>query len=285
MQKTLGLTVFMVTHDLASLNTVCDRVAALAHGKIVAIGPMRELLQSQHPWAGPISTAKCSQMLQPKASYSWKPALPSSSAPSRWWYIAAVFGFVYWPTTPAWSARDLSRRVRGPVPVLVGAAVLFNGIRVGEVSELGLAPANRAASMRPSPVAATTPVRADTKVGLEFQGLTGVPMPRKAVCGRQLRRGADTCCGTWGRTGDYEAARDALRKVDWALYENSGAEGHHRQLQDFLGRPARGKLDGIVAGLERMTGVTAPPASTTYDLRAVRTAGPAGKTINVHAIS
>ena len=50
LQKTLGLTVFMVTHDLASLNTVCDRVAALADGKIVAIGPMRELLQSEHPW-------------------------------------------------------------------------------------------------------------------------------------------------------------------------------------------------------------------------------------------
>ena len=41
LQKTLGLTVFMVTHDLASLNTVCDRVAALADGKIVAIGPMQ----------------------------------------------------------------------------------------------------------------------------------------------------------------------------------------------------------------------------------------------------
>ncbi|MBX9645743.1 MAG: ABC transporter ATP-binding protein [Xanthobacteraceae bacterium] len=50
LQKTLGLTVFMVTHDLASLNVVCDRVAALADGKIVAIGPMRELLQSEHPW-------------------------------------------------------------------------------------------------------------------------------------------------------------------------------------------------------------------------------------------
>ncbi|MGZ3323913.1 MAG: ABC transporter ATP-binding protein, partial [Xanthobacteraceae bacterium] len=50
LQNTLGLTVFMVTHDLASLNVVCDRVAALADGKIVAIGPMRELLQSEHPW-------------------------------------------------------------------------------------------------------------------------------------------------------------------------------------------------------------------------------------------
>ncbi len=68
LQKTLGLTVFMVTHDLASLNTVCDRVAALADGKIVAIGPMRELLQSAHPWVRAYFHGKRSQMLQPKAS-------------------------------------------------------------------------------------------------------------------------------------------------------------------------------------------------------------------------
>jgi phospholipid/cholesterol/gamma-HCH transport system ATP-binding protein len=68
LQQTLGLTVFMVTHDLASLNTVCDRVAALADGKIVAIGPMRDLLQSEHPWVRAYFHGKRSQMLQPKAS-------------------------------------------------------------------------------------------------------------------------------------------------------------------------------------------------------------------------
>ena len=68
LQKTLGLTVFMVTHDLASMYTECDRVAALADGKIVAIGPMRELLQSEHPWVRAYFHGKRSQMLQPKAS-------------------------------------------------------------------------------------------------------------------------------------------------------------------------------------------------------------------------
>ena len=68
LQKTLGLTVFMVTHDLASLYTECDRVAALADGKIVAIGPMRELLQSEHPWVRAYFHGKRSEMLQPKAS-------------------------------------------------------------------------------------------------------------------------------------------------------------------------------------------------------------------------
>lgn len=50
LQGTLGLTVFIVTHDLESLYTVCDRVAALADGKIVAIGPMTTMLECKHPW-------------------------------------------------------------------------------------------------------------------------------------------------------------------------------------------------------------------------------------------
>ncbi|RJF77944.1 ABC transporter ATP-binding protein [Rhodopseudomonas palustris] len=66
LQTTLGLTVFMVTHDLASLNVVCDRVAALADGKIVAIGPMHDLLQSEHPWVRAYCHGKRSAMLQPK---------------------------------------------------------------------------------------------------------------------------------------------------------------------------------------------------------------------------
>jgi phospholipid/cholesterol/gamma-HCH transport system ATP-binding protein len=66
LQKTLGLTVFMVTHDLASLNTVCDRVAALADGKIVAIGAMDDLLHSEHPWVKAYFHGKRSLMLHKK---------------------------------------------------------------------------------------------------------------------------------------------------------------------------------------------------------------------------
>ncbi len=50
LQRTLGLTVFMVTHDLDSLHTVCDRIAVLADGKVIATGPMEAMLQSEHPW-------------------------------------------------------------------------------------------------------------------------------------------------------------------------------------------------------------------------------------------
>jgi phospholipid/cholesterol/gamma-HCH transport system ATP-binding protein len=50
LQRTLGLTVFMVTHDLESLHLACDRVAALADGKVVAEGPIASMLLSSHPW-------------------------------------------------------------------------------------------------------------------------------------------------------------------------------------------------------------------------------------------
>jgi phospholipid/cholesterol/gamma-HCH transport system ATP-binding protein len=50
LQQTLGLTVFMVTHDLDSLHTVCDRIAVLCDGRIVAAGALREMQRSEHPW-------------------------------------------------------------------------------------------------------------------------------------------------------------------------------------------------------------------------------------------
>jgi phospholipid/cholesterol/gamma-HCH transport system ATP-binding protein len=50
LQRTLGLTVFMVTHDLDSLYTVCDRIAALGDGRIIAQGPIGTMLASDNPW-------------------------------------------------------------------------------------------------------------------------------------------------------------------------------------------------------------------------------------------
>ena len=50
LQKTLGLTVFLITHDLDSLYAICDRVAVLADGKVIAVGTIAELLATDHPW-------------------------------------------------------------------------------------------------------------------------------------------------------------------------------------------------------------------------------------------
>ena len=50
LQKTLGVTVFMVTHDLDSLYSICDSVAALAGGRVIATGTVAELRASDDPW-------------------------------------------------------------------------------------------------------------------------------------------------------------------------------------------------------------------------------------------
>ena len=50
LQASLGLTVFMVTHDLDSLHAICDRVAVLADRKVLAVGTMQDMLKVEHPW-------------------------------------------------------------------------------------------------------------------------------------------------------------------------------------------------------------------------------------------
>ena len=50
LSRTLGLTVYMVTHDLDSLHAVCDRIAVLGEGRILADGPISTMLRSDHPW-------------------------------------------------------------------------------------------------------------------------------------------------------------------------------------------------------------------------------------------
>jgi len=201
--------------------------------------------------------------------------------------IAAVFGFVYWLHNTGGLGPRATYHVQfdGSVPgLLVGAAVLFNGIRVGEVTDLGLAPDSPRRVNATISVSSTTPVRSDTKVGLEFQGLTGVPVV--ALEGGKLLVNSGevpTLIAEPGAgQGMTQAARDALRKVDSVLSENSEPlKGTIANLQVFSEGLARntGKLDSILAGLEKMTGGGSPAQKMTYDLRAPGNLGPANKTI------
>ncbi|MCJ1962511.1 ABC transporter ATP-binding protein [Novosphingobium mangrovi (ex Hu et al. 2023)] len=50
LKETLGLTVFLITHDLDTLYAICDRVAVLADKKVIAVGTIPELLALDHPW-------------------------------------------------------------------------------------------------------------------------------------------------------------------------------------------------------------------------------------------
>ena len=201
--------------------------------------------------------------------------------------ILAVFGFVYWlnNTGGVGPRTTYSVQFQGPVPgLLVGAGVLFNGIRVGEVTQLALlADHPRFVSVAIS-VASTTPVRSDTKVGLDFQGLTGVPVV--ALEGGTVVTRSDEPLTLIAEAGAgrsmTQAARDALRRVDSVLEENSGPLkdmiANFKTFSDGLARNTS-RLDGIVAGLEKMTGGGVQAQKITYDLRAPRDLAPAGKSL------
>ncbi|MDB5502831.1 MAG: Mammalian cell entry related protein, partial [Tardiphaga sp.] len=204
--------------------------------------------------------------------------------------IGAVFGFVYWLHNSGGLGprTDYHVQFEGSVPgLLVGAGVLFNGIRVGEVTALALASDNARRVDATISVAAATPVRPDTRVGLEFQGLTGVPVV--ALEGGKLPAGGAKVTTLIADTGAgqsmTQAARDALRRVDSVLADNADPlKNTIANLQVFSEGLARntGKLDGIVAGLEKMTGGGAAAApKTTYDLRAARAAAAPGQALKV----
>jgi phospholipid/cholesterol/gamma-HCH transport system ATP-binding protein len=50
LRDALGLTVFLITHDLDTLYAICDRIAVIADRKVVAVGTIPELLALDHPW-------------------------------------------------------------------------------------------------------------------------------------------------------------------------------------------------------------------------------------------
>ncbi|MDO8882080.1 MAG: ABC transporter ATP-binding protein [Pseudotabrizicola sp.] len=50
LSDTMGLTVFLVTHDLDTLHAICDRIAVLAEKKVLVTGTMDEMLRVDHPW-------------------------------------------------------------------------------------------------------------------------------------------------------------------------------------------------------------------------------------------
>jgi len=202
--------------------------------------------------------------------------------------IVAVFGFVYWlHNTGGLGARTTYHvQFEGSVPgLLVGAGVLFNGIRVGEVTELGLATDDPRRVNATISVTTTTPVRADTRVGLDFQGLTGVPVI--ALEGGKMLGNAGPVPTLIADPGAgrsmTQAARDALQRVDSVLADNAEplktTIGNLQVFSDGLARNT-GKLDGIVSGLERMTGGGAAPAKKiTYNLLAAQGFGTPAKTI------
>jgi len=91
--------------------------------------------------------------------------------------IVGAFGFVWWFQRLGEGSTRVAYDVvfDGSVSGLrPGASVLFNGIRVGEVAALRIDRDNPRKVVATASISATTPIRADTKATLEFQGLTGI---------------------------------------------------------------------------------------------------------------
>ncbi|MCV3270690.1 ATP-binding cassette domain-containing protein [Roseobacter sp. WL0113] len=66
LKRALGLTVFMVTHDLDSLYAICDRIAVLAEQKLLVEGPIEEMAKVDHPWVQAYFTGPRARAAQDK---------------------------------------------------------------------------------------------------------------------------------------------------------------------------------------------------------------------------
>jgi ABC-type uncharacterized transport system auxiliary subunit len=179
--------------------------------------------------------------------------------------IVASFGFVYWLENKGGFGERETYRVRFESSVsglLVGSAVLFNGIRVGDVTGIALNPDVPQQVIATIAVAKNTPIRDDTQVNVEQQGLTGgiavtltgglstTPLPTDG--------GVPTLIAPPGVGQDWtQSARDAFQQVETILDQNATplneAINNIEVFTDALARNAD-KVDGILAGIEKMTG-------------------------------
>ncbi len=145
--------------------------------------------------------------------------------------LAGAFAFVHWFRSIGKSTVSANYHVvfQGPVGGLrTGASVLFNGMRVGEVSDLQLNRHDPKQVIATVKIDANTPVRSDTVVGLDFQGLTGITniaLKGGDPAAGPLPEGPDgmaVLTADIGATQDISAAvRDVLRKVDMFITDNS----------------------------------------------------------------
>jgi phospholipid/cholesterol/gamma-HCH transport system substrate-binding protein len=197
--------------------------------------------------------------------------------------LVAAFVFIYWlnNATGLGGRSTYAVRFEGSVSgLLTGSAVLFNGIRVGEVTRLELDPAAPKQVVATVAIDRATPVRKDTFVTIDFQGLTGSPVialvggsskePFAERSGVPLLK-ADGAAGQ-SMSG---AAREVLQRLDGILADNAKPlRNMISNLDTFADALARNsdKLDGIVAGLERMTGGGSKTRLAMYDLTIPRVA-------------
>lgn len=158
--------------------------------------------------------------------------------------IFGAFGFVYWFHHVGGTGERVAYRVvfKGPIGGLrSGATVTFNGIRVGEVTDLSLDPQDPKQALATISVEANTPVRADTEVTLDSQGLTGIAVLAlrggSPSAGPITMKMGDVPVLTAGSSSSQDmmaAARDVARRIDTVLAENQDAlKNSLRNIESF----------------------------------------------------
>jgi len=155
--------------------------------------------------------------------------------------IAGAFGFVFWIHQTSGKKQSVAYRVifDGSVSGLrVGGPVLFNGIRVGEVTALRLNPDHPSQVTAMLSVNKATPIRSDTWVGLEFAGLTGIAsVSLKGVSATtQLLEKEEgeppTLKADPSASQDMmQAVRDVLNKAEAVIADNQ--EALHQMIQNL----------------------------------------------------
>ena len=162
--------------------------------------------------------------------------------------LAAGFAFVYWLNNAGALRERAIYQVRFESPVsglLAGSAVLFNGIRVGEVTALRSERADARQVLATIAVERNTPVKADTTAGIDFQGLTGSPVialaggtSKEALAGAKARVPLLVAEPGAGQSMS-QAARDALKRLDGLLAENAQPLQEHACQPRYLLAAAR----------------------------------------------
>ena len=184
--------------------------------------------------------------------------------------ILLGLGFVYWLRTTVGFGDRAGYVVRFDTPALglwKGAPVLFNGVRVGDVTDLRLNPAKPQQLLVDVTIDASTPVRADTVVGLNFEGLAGVPAISMVGGTEAAGPPEGPLVASVAATEDaMSVARATFQRVDRILADNQEALGdvvaNLSKFSEALGGNAE-RFGKIAEGLERMIGSSeaAPPAS------------------------
>jgi phospholipid/cholesterol/gamma-HCH transport system substrate-binding protein len=197
-------------------------------------------------------------------------------------FAVAIFGSVYWlhgmGTFGATAVYTV--RFQGGAPgVGIGGSVLFDEVRVGEVTNIRFNPADPNQVLATIAIDRKAPVRGDTQVGVDTQGLMGggVISLRGGTAGSPAPSGVGGAPPVLAADpalvlGLSETARQVLQRIDKILADN--ADSLHATLSnlqvfsDALGRNS-GHVDAIMQGLERMTGGgPAKAPMPTYDLAA-----------------